>query len=245
MTGNTFGRDGQGAEAERAEDHEDHREHGDESREEAGDLRRHQVVIELGEEPRRSGDGRRHAGAGEDAVGHLLRPQHLLEQDVRAHRRHPHGHLAARVVAGDDLRQLVPPFVRQREDEQLLGDQGRRRRHHVAGGAAEIAIDPLDVVGERDHAADVGQPADLLAEGVDPGQHRRLADRLGRPLEEHLEAVDAGQLVVDQAGRLRQRVPGREEVDVVGVDAQAQDAADRDQRQQRRDRRAPARAGAR
>ena len=78
------------------------------------------------------------------------------------------------------------------------------------------------------------EAAEPLLEPVDPLQRIRRVQRVRRPLEHQLEAVDAGQLVVDHARRLTQRMRVGEEIDVVRVDFQPQDPQGRDGAQRER-----------
>jgi hypothetical protein len=113
----------------------------------------------------------------------------------------------------------VAPFTAEREDEQLLRDGVLVVRDDVSRLAAvvQLLVDALHVVGDRRHLLHVGEGPQFGLKAVHPLERVGRVQRIGRPLEHDLEAVDAREVLVDHPGRLADRVAVGEEVDVVGV----------------------------
>ena len=117
--------------------------------------------------------------------------------------------LRARVVARHHALELVPPLAAEREDEQLLRDGGGIGRDDVRlrPAVVQLAMHPLHVVGDRRDLADVRQHAAArsASRSIRASSVGRL-QRVRRSLEHHLEAVDAGQLLVDDGRGLAERM---------------------------------------
>ena len=165
-------------------------------------------------------------GPREDFLGAPIRGLDFLQDEIRAHGLQLHRDLRAREIAGHQAFELVPSVAAQGEDEQLLGNGPGVRRNDVrfAPAVVQLAMDALHVVGDRRHLANVRSAPQLLLQLVHPRQHLRTLQRVGRPLEHQLIAVDARQLAVDDRCRLPQRMVAAEEVDVVRVDVEPEDA---------------------
>ena len=190
-TGKRFGHDRQNAKPPRPEDQENHGEDGHKGGREAADLRHDEIVVERREQTSRSRDGRPHVRSGEDAGRPPLRLIDLLEHEIRAHRRQFDGDLGLREIAGRNALEFDAPLVGEREHEQFLRDERRVGRNRGAARRAKVAMDTLHIVGKTGHLLDERQRPQLGLEAVHPGERIRLTNRLGRPLEQNLERVDA------------------------------------------------------